>query len=379
MDRLRPRPTAVVAWLTAAGAVAGVLVLAAGLGSCLTYVDVATWGDGRFDTGAVLRRPQFAVAVAVTVPGLAVAVVGAVCWWRPRSPRIRVLGSVGLLLVVVLGAVPAAGAAVALWPASAPSWTRVPRLATTPGLVDVETITRDGVRVRGWYVPSRNRAAVVLLPGSLSTRESVVAAAEVLVGHGYGALLLDPRGNGASGGSPNGAGWALRTDLAAALDWLGRRPDVDSDRLGVLGESLGGEGAVGALPGDPRIRAVVAEGVTAGVAADWDWLPARDGLPGAIRGLLYRIGYAFVELGSAQEPPPTLAHSVARAGRPVLLIAAGTQDDEVAAAESVRSAAPGQVQVWVAPGAAHADALEAAPELWRAKVLDFLDAELGPR
>lgn len=49
----------------------------------------------------------------------------------------------------------------------------------------------DGVRLSAWYVPSRNGAAVVLLPGAGSTRTAVLGQAAVLARHGYGALLTD--------------------------------------------------------------------------------------------------------------------------------------------------------------------------------------------
>src|SRR2546429_683874 len=61
---------------------------------------------------------------------------------------------------------------------------------------DVSFRTADGVRLSAWYLPSRNSAAVVLLPGSGSTRTAVLSQAAVLARHGYGALLVDTRGHG---------------------------------------------------------------------------------------------------------------------------------------------------------------------------------------
>jgi uncharacterized protein len=58
---------------------------------------------------------------------------------------------------------------------------------------DVALRTADGVRLSAWYIPSRNGAAVVLLPGSGSTRSAVLAQAEVLARHGYGTADGRPR------------------------------------------------------------------------------------------------------------------------------------------------------------------------------------------
>ena len=79
----------------------------------------------------------------------------------------------------------------------------------------VEFPAADGVGLSGWYVPSHNGAAVVLLPGSGSTRSAVLDHAVVLAGGGYGVLLFDARGHGESGAAPwTSAGSAMPTSAA---------------------------------------------------------------------------------------------------------------------------------------------------------------------
>ena len=57
--------------------------------------------------------------------------------------------------------------------------------------------------LEGWYVPSRNGAAVIAFPG----RKSPQRHARMLARHGYGVLLFDRRGEGRSDGDPNAFGW----------------------------------------------------------------------------------------------------------------------------------------------------------------------------
>ncbi|MGZ8804469.1 MAG: alpha/beta hydrolase, partial [Microbacterium sp.] len=148
--------------------------------------------------------------------------------------------------------------------------TNVPRTsvgAQTPADVglrygDVEFRTADGVRLSGWYIPSRNRAAVVLLHGAGSTRSNVLDHAEVLARHDYGVLLFDARGHGRSGGRAMDFGWYGDEDIAAAVSFLQSQPGVDDNRIAAVGMSMGGEEAIGAAGSDPRISAVVAEGAT---------------------------------------------------------------------------------------------------------------------
>ena len=69
---------------------------------------------------------------------------------------------------------------------------------------EVSFTTSDGLELRGWYVPSKNRAAVIAFPG----RKGPQRHARVLARHGYGVLLFDRRGEGESDGDPNVFGWA---------------------------------------------------------------------------------------------------------------------------------------------------------------------------
>ena len=68
---------------------------------------------------------------------------------------------------------------------------------------DVSFTTSDGLTLQGWYVPSRNGAAVISFPG----RKGPQQPARMLARHGYGVLLFDRRGEGRSDGEPNAFGW----------------------------------------------------------------------------------------------------------------------------------------------------------------------------
>ena len=111
---------------------------------------------------------------------------------------------------------------------------------------DVSFRTSDGLELRGWYVPSKNGAAVIAFPGRSGPR----AHTRMLARHGYGVLLFDRRGEGESDGKSNLLGWGGDKDILAAIDFLKTRPDVDPGRIGGIGLSVGGE-----LPKSPAIPA----------------------------------------------------------------------------------------------------------------------------
>lgn len=296
--------------------------------------------------------------------------------WRSR----RVLAGVVVVpaaIVLVVTAALTLGQAVAA--TAAP---HVPLGDRTPASVglryeDVMATTGDGVPLAGWYVPSRNGAAVVLCHGAGSTRSDVLDHAAALAGQGLGVLMIDARGHGGSGGRPMEFGWYGDLDLRAAVDVLVSRPDVTDGRVAVVGLSMGGEEAIGALASDDRIAAVVAEGATNRVAGDKLWLGEEVGLRGWLQEQLDRLTYGATDLLTPASPPPTLrASAAAAAPRPLLLVAAGESFEEAGAARYIASASPGSVTVWLAPGG-HTGALAADRDQWQQQVGTFLAAALG--
>ena len=353
---------------SAGGVVAAVGGVAAAAGCTIGLTHVATVGLSARGLGGLLAG---AGGLVMLVTGLAV-VLGPVRtrrrWW-----------AVPILLLLGYGLI---------WPVAAAVYaTNLPRPALgtlTPadrGLPyrDVAFTTEDGVRLSGWYIPSANRAAVILLHGASSTRSSVLDHAAVLARHGYGVLLFDARGHGRSAGNAMDFGWFGDRDVAAALGYLQARPEIDPARIGAVGLSMGGEEAVGALAGVPGLRAVVGEGVTGRVAADKAWLSARYGVRGSITRVVDEVTYGLADILTGATPPPSLRDAVAAAGdRPVLLIAAGNISDEADAAAYIRSGSPASVRTWVVPGAGHTGGLRTQPDAWEQRVVTFLDGSLTP-
>ena len=309
--------------------------------------------------------------------GLVLMIGGAVALARTltRPWRWLLLPAGVLLVVFVLYPVPSALYA-----------TNVPRPSvgsSTPADVgldytDVSFPASDGVRLAAWYIPSRNRAAVILLHGATSTRSSVLAQASVLATHGYGVLMVDARGHGDSDGTAMDFGWYGDQDIIGAVSYLAaERPDVDPGRIALVGMSLGGEEAVGAAAVDRRIRAVVAEGVTGRVLADRGWLPG--GWRGTVQRGIDAVLYATTDLLTDATSPPSLHDAVRDASpTPVLLIAGGAvmANTEEDAGRWMQSGSPETVDLWVVPGSGHTGGLGTAPAEWESRVNLFLDDAL---
>jgi fermentation-respiration switch protein FrsA (DUF1100 family) len=313
--------------------------------------------------------------IVLAVAGVALTVGGAVVATRGRRLWARV--SIGVAVVVVT-----ALATFVIGPAVAATNVPRPEIGATPAAVDlayedVTLETSDGESLAAWYVPSSNRAAVVVLHGAGSTRSNVLDWAAVLARAGFGVLLVDARGHGDSGGQAMDFGWYGDADVAAATAYLAGRDDVDPDRIGAVGSSMGGEEAVGASGTNDLLRAVVAEGVTARVAADEAWLSDQHGWRGLFTEQLERVqDWVTDPLTSASVPSSMRAAVESSDGTRYLLITAGTVATEGHAAEYIASAAPDRVTTWTVPDAGHTGGLDTAPDEWTDRVVDFLTGVL---
>jgi pimeloyl-ACP methyl ester carboxylesterase len=117
----------------------------------------------------------------------------------------------------------------------------------------------EGITLSGWYIPSENGAAIILLHGYGGNRLEMISRADILVRHGYGVLLYDLRGHGESGGEQRAFGWQDVKDVKAALEFLSRTENVNPDRIGILGFSIGGQIAIRATAEYEEIKAIIAD------------------------------------------------------------------------------------------------------------------------
>jgi dienelactone hydrolase len=239
---------------------------------------------------------------------------------------------------------------------------------------DVTFETADGLRLRGWYVPSRNGAAVIAFPG----RNGPQAQTRMLARHGYGVLLFDRRGEGRSEGAPNAWGWGGKADVKAAIAFLRRRPDVDPRRIGGIGLSVGGEMMLEAAAETDQLAAVVSEGAGArSTTEDLD-----EDMPGAARVIGAPVSVlktASIAVFSNTAVPANLKDLVGRiAPRPMLLIAAPNSGHGEDLNRGYFAAAGEPKALWEIPESKHVGGIRARPAEYERRVLGFFDRALRP-
>jgi fermentation-respiration switch protein FrsA (DUF1100 family) len=233
----------------------------------------------------------------------------------------------------------------------------------------VRVRTEDGLVLQGRYVRSRNGAAVIVFPGSSSRAPQ----ARVLARRGYGVLMLDMRGYGASEGDPNAFGWGATRDVEAGVAFLQRRPDVEPGRIGGLGFSVGGEQLLETAAHVRALRAVVSEG--AGERSVRETL--LRGMAGWPSAPMAAVQTAAVALLSGHLPPPALQDLVGRiAPRPIMLIHAGHGRGGEDLQPSYYEAAGAPKALWYVREATHTGAFTARPRAYARRLIAFFDRAL---
>ena len=226
----------------------------------------------------------------------------------------------------------------------------------------------DGLDLKGWYRPSRNGAAVLVIHGGSSDRKGSVAHAELLARQGYGVLLYDARGRGESQGSENNYGWDWAKDVDGALAFLHAQDGVE--RIGALGLSTGGDVLLEVAAQRDDLGAVVVDGAAAASYEDWHRL--RGAELGMVPGW---VMYSTIRVLSGDPPGMPLEDAVRRIDEPTLLISAGEADERNA---NVRYDAAGSdaVEHWNLPEADHTRAIRQEPEAYERRVAGFFNAAL---
>jgi dipeptidyl aminopeptidase/acylaminoacyl peptidase len=155
---------------------------------------------------------------------------------------------------------------------------------------------------------------VILLPGLDSTKEEFFNWENVYLKRGLATLSLDGPGQGETGYTTH-----IRPDyevaVSAALDHLDGRSDLDLERVGLVGVSMGGYYAPRAAAFEPRIKAVAPVGGPYNFGECWGQLP-----PITRETFVHHSGAANDEEGREKALRLSLAGVAERVTQPMLVV-----------------------------------------------------------
>jgi 2,6-dihydroxypseudooxynicotine hydrolase len=215
------------------------------------------------------------------------------------------------------------------------------------------------------------RPPVVLMAMGLdSAKEEMLAYQQTFLGRGLATLTFDGPGQGEAEYD-----FPIRGDyevaVKAVIDFVETRPDLDLDRIGMWGVSLGGYYAPRACAFEKRIKACVA------LAGPYDWLGIWDKLPALTREAFRVRSHAKDEDGAKRNAATLSLKGIAKNIRCPIYIVSGRLDRIVPPqeAEHLAQEVSGPCELLIIPDGNHV--ANNRPYLYRPQTADFLARLLG--
>lgn len=238
--------------------------------------------------------------------------------------------------------------------------------------------TSDGVMLRGWYLPTKERRhLIVLVHGMWSSWLEMAALGRDLHRGGYDVLLFDLRGHGQSDSSRLSLGRRERRDIRAVMNWAAEAGFTD-DRIGWLGYSMGASTLLLEAARNPRIQAAVMDSPYGDLPEVLRaQLSKHSHLPSWFNpGILSAARWVF---GVRTDDLIPIRAARAWGNRPMLLIH-GESDSIVPVSQALRlsRAAGASCQTRTIPGVEHVGAYHANPQAYVGLVEEFFEDHLSP-
>jgi len=238
--------------------------------------------------------------------------------------------------------------------------------------------TREGFKLRGWFIPRGTDRTVVVIHGYTSSRwgDYVEKSVEMLARRGFNVALFDMRAHGESEGRFTTLGYLEAEDVRRIIDWLEGRGT--GAKLGLLGFSMGGAITIMLAASDSRVKAAVADSPYIDIVSSGRCWIRRLRTP--LRHILLAI-YPLVVRLTARRAGVRLEDLVMykyaeKIKQPFLVVASERDElvplEEVKRFYSILSRSNTDAELWVAP-AEHVRAVLVVPEEYEEKVAGFFE------
>ena len=236
------------------------------------------------------------------------------------------------------------------------------------GAQDVFFESEDGTKLHGWFVAATTNpvhGTVVQFHGNAQNLTAHSRLVDWLPAAGFNVFLFDYRGYGKSEGRPSREG--LYLDGVAALQTVRRLPEVDTNRIAILGQSLGGTTALAIAGRHPELRGQA-------LIIDSSFYSYRTIVRDKIGQIpllaLLRVPLSYLLISNALSPGDTLAEI---APVPILFMH-GTADLVIPHhhSEMLHAAAREPKQLILIPGGSHIDGMQDPQNGIRPQVVEFL-------
>jgi 2,6-dihydroxypseudooxynicotine hydrolase len=211
---------------------------------------------------------------------------------------------------------------------------------------------------------------LVMAPGLDSTKEELHAYEEPFLARGIAILAIDGPGQGEAEYEIPICGDYERA-AHAVCDWIEKRADLDSARIGMWGVSLGGYYAPRATAYEKRIRACIA------LSGPFEWDRIWDGLPELTRETFRVRSHSSTQEEAKEKANALTMKDAAKNITCPIFIVTGRQDRLVPAshAEQLAKSVSGPVELLIVEDGGHN--ANNRPYRYRSRTADWLAQQFG--
>ena len=260
-----------------------------------------------------------------------------------------------------------------------------PEIKETPqdyGMVseEVSLTTEDGLKLYGWFIPGENGATIMIQHGSPGGRQDGLYEADALNEEGYSILLGSFRAHDECDGELISFGYHEQKDLAAWHNYILSREDVDPERIGFFGESMGGGTSI-LYAAEYNGTAALATGSGFALTQETieNFIKFETGLPKSIVSILTRliVFWAEREFGFSLDALDTEGVIAQISPVPVLIIHGG-MDDKIGPESGEKlfeAAAEPKELLWI-EDAGHINFEDFQPEEYKGSLINFFNKHL---
>jgi len=217
----------------------------------------------------------------------------------------------------------------------------------------------------------RGRGPVLIMaPGLDSTKEEIHAYEEPFLARGIAVLAIDGPGQGEAEYEIPICGDYERA-AKAVVDWIEKRTDLDANRVGIWGVSLGGYYAPRAAAYEKRLKACIA------LSGPFEWDKIWDELPELTRETFRVRSHSASEQEARGKAGALTLVPCAKSITCPLFVVAGRQDRLVPAshAERLAKSASGPVELLMVEDGGHN--ANNRPYRYRSRTADWLAGQFG--
>jgi fermentation-respiration switch protein FrsA (DUF1100 family) len=246
---------------------------------------------------------------------------------------------------------------------------------------EVNTTSGDGLHLTGWFLPGENGATIMIQHGSPGGRQDGLYEAAFLNEAGYNVLLGSFRAHDDCEGEIITFGYYEVQDVEAWHQYLLGRDEIDADRIGLYGESMGGGTSILYAATEPGIQALAtgsAFGLTQEVVEKFIIFEHPE-IPVWAVPLLARFIVFWAEQAGDFDSDALYTQGVIANVSPVpVLIIHGGQDDKIGpeiGRKLFEAAAEPKELLWL-EDAGHVNFEQYYPAEYQAGLLDFFNRNL---